>query len=441
MTAPLRWPAKALFFADALSILAGFVVFRALCSNWPAPVFARWEWLRVVLGLCLLLPRNGLDVVAQRCAVRHPGHLREWTAISLICRVPLAVVAIGGFLAVLRVSSGTSSFLAILLALSLPLQAVVPDLAARVQGRYALAGVLQMARNVVPAVAVVILPVSIRSPENMAAVMLMTEAAIALFWWIDAAVHGGLPGGRWLVVFRRGGRAVFGRSLNQTLSRWLRVLSWNADAFLLGMLATGLWATVAPARSLMMSAVFPIASYLGALSPLLARESQAAIRARFLLASKAAFAVGGMALLGSLVLAPWITPVLFGPHTLVDGQSLVLMSARLVPVLILLCATNFWTTLRRDDLARTIPAAQVCLSLSLILAGGSLGEPVIGYIAFITVEWAIAAACVSWFAAAGFTWKFRGIRRSEGVRRPASFFLERLPKGLARGTSGAHADA
>lgn len=447
MTVPLRWPAKSLLVADALSIVAGFVVFRALCSNWPAPVFARWEWLRVVLGLCLLLPRNGLDVVALRCAVRHPGHVREWTAISLICRFPLALVAICGFLAIARISTETSPSITMLLAMGLPLQAVVPDLSARVQGRYALAGVLQMARNVVPAVAVVGLPVSTRSPENLAAVLLVTESAISAIWWLDAAIHGGLPGGRWIVVLRRGGWAVFSRSMDLTLSRWLRVISWNADAFLLGMLAPGLWARIAPARSLMMSAVFPLASYLGALSPLLARESPAIVRSRFFFASKAAMAAGFMSLVGSIAFAPWITVTLFGPHSLVDRTTLILTSARLTPVLILLCATNFWTSLRRDRLARMVPAAQVCLCICMILVGCSLGRPVIGYFVFIAGEWAIGAACVNGFASAEFTRQACGISWLLGVSSLRSARFRNAIMGLARGrklasgSRGAHADA
>jgi len=195
MTAPLRWPAKSLLIADAISIVAGFVVFRALCSSWPAHVFAGWEWLRVALGLCLLLPRNGLDIVAQRSAVRHPGHLREWTAIGLIVRTPLAMLACGIFVSIARQCSEASSSLAILLSLGLPFQALVPDLAARVQGRYALAGLLQMARNLVPAIAVLVAPITLRSPISLAAAIAFAEAAVAACWWVDSARHGGLPGG------------------------------------------------------------------------------------------------------------------------------------------------------------------------------------------------------------------------------------------------------
>ncbi|MFM7131771.1 MAG: hypothetical protein ACKO0V_20665 [bacterium] len=73
--------------AEYVAIASGFLIFIRLAGTLTPVDFATWEWLQVWLGLCLLLPRNGLDLVAIRSAYRHPKHLREWTAIVLFTRL------------------------------------------------------------------------------------------------------------------------------------------------------------------------------------------------------------------------------------------------------------------------------------------------------------------------------------------------------------------
>ncbi len=389
-----RWPAKSLFFADLISIVAGFVVFRALCTQWQPEAFARWEWLRVVLGLCLLLPRNGFEILAQRCAIRHPKHVREWTALNLVVRLPLSILAMIAFLAASRLTGGDSYDTAALLAMTLPLQAVVPDLSARIQGRFGVLTQLHMWRNMIPAIACLFLPHLVETPLRMAACLLLAEAVVFSFWWFDAIRHEGLPGGRWLRLLRRGWLPMALRTSDQTISRWMRVSSWNVDAILLGTLAPEFWARLAPARSLMMTAVFPFASYLGNASPLLARDKPDSIRRRFVQASVLAIATGAAAVLLSAAFAPAIASNLFGAGTTVDRETLVTIAARSGPIMVVLLATSFWTSLRRDDLSRTCATIHLFACIAIIYAGVSLGSPQNGYRAIILIEWAISLACV-----------------------------------------------
>jgi len=389
-----RWPAKSLIVADLVSILAGFMVFRTLCTKWQPEAFARWEWLRVVLGLCLLLPRNGFEILAQRCAVRHPKSVREWTALNLLVRLPFSILAMVLFLVIAHRTESDSAGMALLLAMTLPVQSVVPDLAARVQGRFAVVTLLHMCRSVIPAIACVGFPHFADSPERMAAWLLMAEAVVFTLWWFDAMRHGGLPGGKWARLLRRGHIPMTRRASDQTLSRWMRVSSWNFDAILLGALAPDFWARLAPARSLMMTAVVPLANYLGNVSPLLARERPDSIRRRFLQASRLAMGAGVGAVLLSAILAPLIVSTLFGASSPVNQETLVIFAARTGPIMILLLATNFWTALRNDERSRTFAMVHLGLCVASIGTGIFVDSPQFGYRAFVLFEAAIALMCV-----------------------------------------------
>lgn len=403
MSRKIAWPARSMVVADLVSILAGFVVFRSLCSHWRPEVFARWEWLRLVLGLCLLLPRNGFDILAQRCAVRHPGHVREWTALSLVVRLPLSIAAAGLFVGIAGLAAPGSARLALTLALSLPVQAVVPDLAARVQGRFGLVSSLQLLRGLIPALVCLRLTGFGDTPEQMATWLLLAECAVCVAWWADAAWHGGLPGGLWRRLARRGAAAIARRTFDQTLSRWLRVTTWNMDAVLMGPLAPEVWSRLAPVRSLTMTAVIPLANYLGTASPLLAREAPQALLRRYLRASWQAIGAGLAAAVVASAFAAPIARLVFGPLAATDKAALVTIALRTGPILILLLAASFWTSLRRDTLARALAAMHLGACVTLIPAGIAVGMPRFGYATFAMAEWILAIMCVKSMAGEGLT--------------------------------------
>ncbi|MFM7592232.1 MAG: hypothetical protein ACKO85_10600, partial [Isosphaeraceae bacterium] len=246
--------------AEYASIASGFLIFIQLAGTLIPVDFASWEWLQVWLGLCLLLPRNGLDIVAIRSAYRHQKHLREWTAIVLITRLLLSIPAM-----LLMISAGKllgidQPAIAILM-MTIPISATVPDIAARVQGRFKKhAFIISIKNNVF---LTLLIFGKMTNLNQIAELYFLSEVIVSLMWWADARQFRGLPGGRWIILLRRGGRGILVRSTNQSLGRWLRVFSYSADAIFLGLMAPGAWSIIAPGRRLMMSIVMPLGNWLG----------------------------------------------------------------------------------------------------------------------------------------------------------------------------------
>jgi O-antigen/teichoic acid export membrane protein len=384
-----------LLIADLVSLAAGFWLFRTLCSHWSAEVFGRWEWWRILLGICLLLPRNGLDILAQRCSVRHRVHIREWTAIILLVRVPFAVLGAISYLALV----GASNQAVMLLAMSLPIQAIVPDLAARVQGRFLWNASLNAIRNLIPAGFTILSPPNSLTPERMATAIVASESIVAALWWMDAWRYRGLPGGDWRKLCRSGWRSIVIRSFEQTIVRWMRVISWQADAIVFATLSPEFWTRLAPARALFMTAVFPVANYLGAVGPLLARETSGAIGRRFLRSSIMAIVMGLFAVFLTITFAEKIRTIVFGMDSTMDGETWALTILRFAPLVIVLCTTAFLTALRRDQLSLAVTAFDLGLKFIVPILGFSIASAHFAYIALISMEWVIALAFIYVFAA------------------------------------------
>ncbi|MFM7130462.1 MAG: hypothetical protein ACKO0V_14005, partial [bacterium] len=246
--------------AEYASIASGFLIFIQLAGTLIPVDFASWEWLQVWLGLCLLLPRNGLDIVAIRSAYRHQKHLREWTAIVLITRLLLSIPAM-----LLMISAGKllgidQPAIAILM-MTIPISATVPDIAARVQGRFRKHAFIISIKNIV--FLTMLMFGKVTNLNQIAELYFLNEVIESLMCWADAWQFRALPGGRWIILLRRGGRGILARSTNQSLGRWLRVFSYNADAIFLGLMAPGAWSMIAPGRRLMMSFVMPLGNWLG----------------------------------------------------------------------------------------------------------------------------------------------------------------------------------
>lgn len=246
--------------AEYGAVLSGFLIFIQLATSLSPGEFAQWEWLHVWLGLCLLLPRNGLDIVAIRSMFRHPSHLSEWSMIVIGTRFCLSLPAF-----LLMITGGffikTDQLSTVLLALTLPVSAGTPDLAARVQGRFKKYSLILSLKSLC-----ILTFLSCWKPvsfQSIAAFYFICDCSICLLWWIDAWQYGSLPGGQWLKLLRRGGRAILARSMNQSLARWVRVLSYSSDALLLGLLAPGTWALIAPGRRLLISCVMPFGNWVG----------------------------------------------------------------------------------------------------------------------------------------------------------------------------------
>lgn len=383
------WPAKSLFLADAASLVAGLVVFRANCVRWSPEEFAGWEWLRVWLGLCMLIPRNGLDVVAQRCAVLRPRQLRLWTGVLLAVRAPLSLAAMGLFLLIGRTGAVSDWSVLIPLAATAPVSACVPDLAARVQGRFRVAGSLLLARNAILAAGVSALPQMTNSPAGLAWLTLATEGVVGLLWWADAWRHGGLPGGRWRRLMWRARRPLTSRSWDQSLARWFRVASWNVDALLAAPLWPELWRTIAPARTLLMTAAMPAAGYLGAIGPLMARRPRADLTAQCVRGVRACVVAGALAAALASAFGESLSAVLFGESRRADSLSMALTAARFAPIVAAILITQILTSQRRDRAARFVAAIFPLSSATLAAAsqGWAFGNERWGYLSMVMGEW------------------------------------------------------
>ena len=246
--------------AEYAAIASGFLIFIRLAGTLKPADFAGWEWLQVWLGLCLLLPRNGLDLVAIRTAYRHQAHLREWTAIVLLTRILLSLPAMALMLSAGKLMNIDQRTIEILM-ITIPVSAALPDIAARIQGRFKKHAFILSIKNI--AFLIMLIFGNFTNLNRVAEFYLNCEVIVSLMWWIDAWQFNALPGGRWLTLLRRGGRAILARSLNQSVGRWLRVFSFSADALFIGLVAPGAWSIMAPGRKLMMSVVMPLGNWLG----------------------------------------------------------------------------------------------------------------------------------------------------------------------------------
>ena len=255
---------KLLLLAEYSSIASGFCIFLILLKNMKSAEFAEWEWLQVWLGLCLLLPRNGLDLVAIRSAYRQPALLREWSAIVIFVRLIISIPAFFIFWTGANVIGINETQCIVTLGLTLPLSASMPDIGARAQARFSRVSLILMLRNLIFLVMLLL-----RSNFNMTSVatlFLFCESLIWSAWWMDSRQNSIMPGGRWITLLYHGRNAILYRSLQQSLSRWLRVASYSIDAILLGLIMPDIWATMAPARRILLSVTIPFGNWLGSIS-------------------------------------------------------------------------------------------------------------------------------------------------------------------------------
>jgi hypothetical protein len=353
-----------LLLAEYGSIASGFCIFAILLKNLSSAEFASWEWLQVWLGLCLLLPRNGLDLVATRSAYRHPTHLSEWMAILILIRFLLSLPAFCLYGAGAYFSGISEYQAAIYLGLTIPVSATTPDILARVQGRFSKVSFLLIFKNLI--LLILLLNNSAYHPVSIAKLYLISELILWLMWWLDAWQQGIRPIGRWITLLYRGGNAIFKRSLQQSFSRWLRVSSYSLDAILLGLFAPEIWAVIAPGRRLLLSTVIPFGNWLGSISHQMStwpleKIMQFDLKARFILTSS------------SVVL--FLIAIIHTPVELLSCNSeiLLLSLARFGAI-----AYGFWlgsllTAQRQDQKAMIVPGISCinCL-ITMILAKTNL---------------------------------------------------------------------
>jgi O-antigen/teichoic acid export membrane protein len=263
-----------LWLSEHAGIILQFFIFSTLLKNLSRLDFARWESLQIYFGLFLLIPRNGLDIVAIRSANRHSNRMREWTGIVLLCRGILSLpAAILFFLSINQVADDFT-YSVTCMSVSILISSITPDTACRAMSRFKKIAFVNIMRNF----CFLLLIFRLQSFEQLAIAHLACETFVCLIWWHDCWIHHALPGGRIKTLLQRSFHGILIRSWNQSLNRWLRVLSWNVDALILSAAAPEIWIVISPLRRILMMMVVPFANLTGQLAPNLSVRSTAEIQ-------------------------------------------------------------------------------------------------------------------------------------------------------------------
>lgn len=342
-----------LWVAEYGGIIIQFLIFRRLYSKLAPIEFAQWEWLQIWLGILLLIPRNGLDIIAIRTANRHPRRIREWTAIVILIRGILSPCAALLFFMTGRELTSTTNAILVPLSLTIIVSAISPEIACRAQSRFQKYARVVFFRQFLFLILISFHPSL--SIHGTAWAYLMTELFVCGLWWHDTHTHKAWPGRRFGTLLRRSQNAIIARSLNQTFGRWLRVTSWSADALILGLLAPEQWAVIAPARRILMTAVIPFSNWLGVLAPSWSKADYDVIYRLFQRFCVLCMGLTVVVCMTAMCAGSEIVAIVMTPEKVISNELLALMAARFAPFAIGLVLASGYTVLRCDTWA-TIPA-------------------------------------------------------------------------------------
>ena len=339
-----------MLLGDFISLVLNIGVFHFLYAHFGPANFAVWEWNTLLLGLCLLLPRNGLDIIAFRSSVRHPSHLGHWVGLTLFVRALMCIIAIPTFLLASNFNSVVHRSTLLPLALTLLLSSFSPDLGARVHGRFRKAGFLVAVRNATFLIflnlANLFLPVTF---QNAGWLVFASELSVCLLWWADAWSYQVLPSMKFMSLLRRAWRPILLYTMEQSGVRFLRVFSWSLDALVLGALFHDNWADIAPARRFLMTAVIPTAGWLGVVGPTMASRNRREIRIWTNGMIKMLISVTFCSVSGALMFGPFVFETLIGPGSATTPIILALNAIRLLPMIGFQLLSTECTALRHDQ--------------------------------------------------------------------------------------------
>ena len=171
-----------LILADLFSLLINILIIRTLFTSWNIQTFSEWEWLCAWLGICMLIPRNGLEIVAIRSAIRHSRHLREWSAIVIISRLLLGSIAVVIFSSITILMQSTLTSQILPMALSIMASSLSPDIAARIQFRFCKFGLAYGLRSILFLTLLKLSVFYFRSPSVAAWSMAGADVLIMNVW-------------------------------------------------------------------------------------------------------------------------------------------------------------------------------------------------------------------------------------------------------------------
>lgn len=349
-----KFPRSSIFlgFADLFSLFINLFIFRSLFLHWDIKIYVYWEWLSVWFGICLLIPRNGLEIIALRSAIRHPSHLREWTAVVLLVRATFGCFASAIFLLTGLWMDPGALGLILPLALTLMVSSVSPDLAAKAQFRFLRSSLIMVSRNVSFLIFLQAYGMQSDSAVTAGWSFLSAELIVFMLWCRDSWFHQAVPGGRWRILIQRGWKLILVRSAEHTMTRWIRVFSWSCDALILGMIAPSLWQEIAPSRRFLMTGVIPVAGWIGTLGPILTQQSVS--EQRLFLRNSTITAVGIATFSSSVAYvfgSELIGMLLALDHdSLIDSNMLALNALRFAPIVIVMFSGACLTAIQADRL-------------------------------------------------------------------------------------------
>jgi len=349
-----NFPKSSIFlgFADLFSLFINLFIFRSLFLYWDIKIYAEWEWLSVWFGICLLIPRNGLEIIALRAAIRHPSHLREWTAVVLLVRSAFGCVASAIFLMTGLWMNPASLGLILPLALTLMVSSISPDLAAKAQFRFLRSSLIMVSRNVSFLIFLQVYGMQPDSAFTAGWSFLSAELIVFMLWSCDSYFHQAVPGGRWRTLIQRAWKLILVRSAEHTMTRWIRVFSWSCDALILGMIAPSIWQEIAPSRRFLMTGVIPVAGWIGTLGPIL---TQKPVSEQRLFLRNSTITAMSIAAFTSFVAYAYgselIGMALALEHdSLIDSNILALNALRFVPIVIVMLSGACLTAIQADRL-------------------------------------------------------------------------------------------
>lgn len=376
-----------MLLGDFISLGLNLGLFRFLFEQLGRNDFAAWEWLTLLLGLCLLVPRNGLDIIAIRSSVRHPGHLRIWVASVLLVRVALSIVAMLLFTGLAGIRLSMNDPVLLPLAATLLVSSFSPDLGARVQGRFRKAGFILILRNAMFLAALVISGSFMQlSLFHAGCWLLLAEMIVCICWWHDCFSYNILPSSKAIRLLRLGWRPILLNSLEQTGVRFVRVLSWSIDALVLGALVPEFWAEVAPSRRFLMTAVVPFAGWLGVFGPLMADRSRIEIQqwARHLLGLL--FCLTLLSSTAAIMIGPQCYDWLIGRLSHETGMLLALNAIRLLPMVGFQILSSEYTAMRQDSRALQLIGLHLAAQLAGLLVGTMMKTASYAVLALVFLE-------------------------------------------------------
>ena len=349
-----EFPKSSIFlgFADLFSLFINLFIFRSLFLHWDIKIYAEWEWLSVWFGICLLIPRNGLEIIALRAAIRHPSHLREWTAVVLLVRATFGCVASTIFLLTGLWRNPAALGLILPLALTLMVSSISPDLAAKAQFRFLRSSLIMVSRNVSFLIFLQLYGIQSDSAVTAGWSFLSAELIVFMLWCCDSWLHQAVPGGRWRTLIQRAWKLIIVRSAEHTMTRWIRVFSWSCDALILGMIAPSIWQEIAPSRRFLMTGVISVAGWIGTLGPILTQQSVSEQRLFLRNSTITAVCIATFSSSVAYVFgSEWIGLVLALDHdSLMDSNMLALNALRFAPLVLVMLSGACLTAIQADRL-------------------------------------------------------------------------------------------